>query len=168
MNTSNNGWAWAHRELPLPSIREFYDSRLRSRIDNGTPELRGFTLFEQWTVSFEFCPRGKDENDRPHWVLLTAWVPFDAESPTGTEILDNPVFNHVKNGQQRLPAGLSPLDYNMDFAKLAYEGGKLELEIPSEQALKLIQGIRKRRAVDITFYCEKPDGKVTIETAKKP
>ena len=165
----NNGWVWFHRELSLDDLQKFYN-RFKRNFGNDIPTGRGFTVFGGLTVFYQYFDGGQDDKVRDHWVLLTAWLPGDAGS-RHTEILDNSIFNQVKDSdgaENSRPKGLSPHEYDVRLGELTYEGGVIEnIKASQEKAKQLLNAIRARGAVDITFYCAKPDGTIRIETAKK-
>jgi hypothetical protein len=164
-DAKNNGWVWFHRELLLDDIVRFYRDHFQGYFGNGVPDGRGFVRFDDSLVLYQYSPVGKDDKGRDHWVLLMAWLPASVETAETWKVLDNEVFQHVASGKCTLPEQLSVFDYHAEIAKLTYAGAKAV--VASDKARLYIENIRRRGAVNITFYWEKPDGKAIIETQKK-
>ena len=164
-DAKNNGWVWFHRDLLLDDIINFYQDHFKAYFGNGVPDGKGFVCFGDSLVLYQYSPAGKDDKARDHWVLLLAWLPEIKQTSDELNVLENEVFQHVASGKDSVPELLSVFDYQSEIVKLTYAGA--EAVVPSDKGRQYIQEIKKRGAVNVIFYREKPNGEAIIKTQKR-
>ena len=161
----NNGWIWFHRDLVLDNIIKFYRDDFLAHFKDGVADGRGFVCFGDSLVLYQYSPAGKDDRGRDHWVLLLAWLPEIRQTSDAWTVLENGIFQHVASDKDTMPEQLSVFDYHSEIVKLTYAGAAAV--VPSDKGRLYIQEIKKRGAVNVIFYREKPNGEAIIKTQKR-
>ena len=163
----NRGWFWWHHSLSPDNAYTLLREKLQPKFGNENPEGKGFITFLQKRVLFQYFPRNKDEKNRDHWVLLLAWPQADLEISELWSIFDNGVFKHVGSGQDDVPEELSSFDYNPFYYRLTHTGGEGSVE-QGKEGRKLVENAERIGMVNVTFYCERSNGRAEIITQPRP
>lgn len=163
---NNQGWFWFHHTLPPEAANKLLRDELQPKFGNEKPEGKGFVTILQQKVLFQYFPRNKDDRNRDHWVLLLAWPPANMKTSELWSVFDDEVFGHVGSGQDDIPKVLSIFEYNPNYVKLTYTGGKGSVE--RENGRGLVEKAEDEGLVSVAFYCERPNGKADIITQPVP